>query len=287
MPTPLLPDILGAGKASEKLLDVISKGIGQVYSHTLGVNLESRRIKMISAAQVEAEHKQVIEKTEALLEADELAQRAGKRLLVKEIARQGNIERVISLTREKLDEEVSDDPVSVDWAARYFDIIQDVSEIEIQEIWSKVLAGEIKQPGTFSLRTLEVLRNIDTNEARIFAQNICPLVFDGQLIIRIDGNAHLKEYGLKYGQVVQMRDAGLVCEGDQIVKEENNKLLELKHGSQLLTFQTEQKTFQLPLLLLSTAGQELYGLNDSEPNIQYREDVISYMERNNYSLLEK
>lgn len=56
---------------------------------------------------------------------------------------------------------------SVDWFVRFFEDAGNISDEEIQELWAKVLAGEIKQPGSFSLRTLDVLKNLSKSEAEI------------------------------------------------------------------------------------------------------------------------
>ncbi len=55
------------------------------------------------------------------------------------------------------------------WTNRWVDGAQDVSSEELQKLWGKILAGEIKAPGQTSLRTLSVLRNMTQQEARDFS----------------------------------------------------------------------------------------------------------------------
>lgn len=69
-------------------------------------------------------------------------------------------------------EDVSEDPVDDDWAARFFTSAQDVSDPELQLRWSKILARETATPGATSLRTLEVLKNLSASEARLFEESI-------------------------------------------------------------------------------------------------------------------
>ena len=40
----------------------------------------------------------------------------------------------------------------------------------LQELWGKVLAGEIQQPGSYSLRTLDVLSAMTQKEAELFVE---------------------------------------------------------------------------------------------------------------------
>ena len=281
-----LDDIFGAGKAAEKLVDVVSKGIGRIYDDITSPKLEARRIKAISAAQTESEHKAVIKQTEALLEADKLAQRAGRRLIVKEISRQNNIERIIFLASSELndDNDVSDEPVSVDWATRFFEVVQDVSKEEVQILWSKILTGEIKQPGSFSLRTLAILRNITDLEAKIFTDKVCPLVFsDEQSIIKIDGNNDLSDFNFNYASLLHMRDAGLVIDGDNIVNKLNkDDVLEFEYSDRKVALKNNRNSFELPIFLLSAAGQELYAIQEFKTNTSYHDQVLDYLKRNGF-----
>lgn len=60
--------------------------------------------------------------------------------------------------------------LTIDWFVRFFEDAGNISDEQMQELWAKVLAGEIKQPGSFSLRTLEVLRNLSKEEAEILQE---------------------------------------------------------------------------------------------------------------------
>ena len=60
-----------------------------------------------------------------------------ERLVKKETRRQNNIENVVAVAGKVLqaEETVSEDPLNPDWATRFFDIAQDVSDEEIQTLW--------------------------------------------------------------------------------------------------------------------------------------------------------
>lgn len=55
--------------------------------------------------------------------------------------------------------------LSIDWFIRFFEDCGNISDEQMQELWAKVLAGETAQPGTYSLRILDVLRNLSKDEA--------------------------------------------------------------------------------------------------------------------------
>ena len=90
-----------------------------------------------------------------------------QRLEFQERKRQSNLVSVVSQAAEDLgEEEVPDQEPDHDWIARYFEYVKDVSEKDVQELWAKVLAGSVRSPGSVSLRTLSMLRDMTSLEAR-------------------------------------------------------------------------------------------------------------------------
>lgn len=57
-----------------------------------------------------------------------------------------------------------------DWFLRFFESASNVSNEDMQELWATILAGEITNPGSFSLRTLDTVYNMSQNEAVIFLE---------------------------------------------------------------------------------------------------------------------
>ena len=171
------------GKPIEKLIEVVSSAIGTLY--------EPRQLVRIARAEVEAERIKAIEgaKTEALLANNDerYAELSAveKRIVVKESKRQNNINNVVAVAAQSLkdDKDVSSEPVNPDWATRFFDIAQDISDESMQNLWGRILAGEVKRPKSYSLRTLEALRNITREEAELFEQIAQYVLFDGSYFI--------------------------------------------------------------------------------------------------------
>lgn len=57
-----------------------------------------------------------------------------------------------------------------DWFLRFFESASNVSNEDMQELWATILAGEVTNPGSFSLRTLDTVYNMSQNEAVIFLE---------------------------------------------------------------------------------------------------------------------
>ena len=159
----------GIGKPLIKLIESVSKGIGQVYEPT----------KIRRKAKAQADAGLILAKGE--IKKKELYLRAAHRLAFRETRRQETIEAIVEQARDYLPETVSKEPVSDDWTFQFFEHCQDVTEAEMQKLWARMIAGEVAQPRTYSRRTLEVLKTFDTGDAKAFADycSFCFCTSDG------------------------------------------------------------------------------------------------------------
>lgn len=275
-------------KAIAKLIEVVSGGIGVIY--------KPRAIR--KEAEAEAYKSEILAKAEAkkiLIEGDakiELIERAQKRLVNQELNRQINIEEIAEKSIKYLDEEVSDKPVDNDWRTRFFNKAQDVSGEEMQEIWAKILAGEISKPGKVSFRTLEVVSNISKQEAEKF-QIACTLASEYGLIWKLSGKNSLDDFGFTYGDIMLLRDAGLIHDNDNLVKiyrilpqigwsinSIGNDLYQIRNFKNL-----ELKEFRFQQIAFTNAGRELCQLINAELNTKYLDLVIEERKSAGYELI--
>jgi hypothetical protein len=83
----------------------------------------------------------------------------------------------------------------------------------MQILWGKVLAGEVKRPGSYSLRTLDLLKNITTKEAEVFAKvgQLSFLSAGKAFIPDPDNGEYLKEnFGLQFTDFLLLREIDLL-----------------------------------------------------------------------------
>ncbi len=176
-----ISDVIGLKEPIVKLLDVVSKGVGVVYEPTKIRRLAQARadeIKIISDAISDNKISGLLNYNSEKLEIDakyingEIEELWQESLRFKEAKKTLNTNRVIAHAYDKLEteEKVSKDEVDEDWITRFFRIAEDVSSEEMQEIWGRILAGEIKKPKSYSLRTLDFMRNISQSEAELFSR---------------------------------------------------------------------------------------------------------------------
>jgi len=65
----------------------------------------------------------------------------------------------------------------LDWYIRFFESVGNITNENLQELWAKILAGQALKKGKFSLRTLETLHNMSSEEAIIFNKLIPYVTF--------------------------------------------------------------------------------------------------------------
>ena len=98
-----------------------------------------------------------------------------------------------------------------DWFIRYYEAAGNISDENMQEIWAKILAGEVSNPSTFSLRIIDVLRNMRKVDAELFIK-ICKHSFvkgSGEIFLP-NYNKYLDSCGITYSDVMRLSEMGLI-----------------------------------------------------------------------------
>ena len=197
-------------KPIDTLINKISDATGVLY--------EPRRIRCKAEAESEAaivsakaEAAADIIKAESEIEIADLRQRAEQRRIKEDTRDQKNMEDIIAQAMPDVNEEAKPDLMEDDWIASFFDKCRMVSDAEMQSLWARVLASEANAPSTYSKRTVNLLSDLDKNDAELFTQlcgfgwmivNFTPLVFNGKAEIynrhdiNFDTLIHLENIGL-------------------------------------------------------------------------------------------
>lgn len=162
-------DWTGLGKIGEKIIEACGS--------TLGWVMEPRQIRRIGRAEVDVsimkEHAQVemaAIRKEGELKTAEIAKRADYRMRYRELQRQANLESVIARGLAHAPDVGATEPVDPDWLAKFFDECQDVSNETMQNVWGKMLAGEMAKPGSYSMRTLALVPVLTQRDAKLFTE---------------------------------------------------------------------------------------------------------------------
>lgn len=208
-----------------------------------------------------------------------LAYRAEQRQLAESIRQERNIENVIGFASNEIsqmdDSNVSDEPVDADWITRLFHIVKDISSEEMQFVWGKILAGEIKRPGSFSLKTLDIIRNITRQDAEEF-QRVAPLVLQAtncQFII--SSPDILSQFGITFASVLGLDECGLLNSSGTLSVNllVTNHQADTTYNKELFihVIGTDEEKVEIPLGIhtLTRAGCELIQILDYTANDAY------------------
>lgn len=180
-----MDDLLGLGKSTDKLVDAVARALGAAY-RPCGIRREATaeayRIIALESAKTDAKSRNTLETAKAKAEAEiiladgkqALESRLQARLQHEALRQQQNIERIVTGALDQVQSESTDEEVDEDWLTGFFQHAQNVSSVEMQALWSRVLTLEVGKPGTFSTRALDVLRKMTRREAIAF-QAACRL----------------------------------------------------------------------------------------------------------------
>ena len=186
-------------KPATVLIEKISEAVGGVF----------KPYQIVRVAMAEAEANRI--QAESQIQVTDLHRRAMHRFLEEEAKKQSNIESITQNALPLLEEKSAPQNVADDWITNFFDKSRIVSDGEMQGLWSRVLAGEANEPGAFAKRTVNLLADLDKEDAILFTRlcgfgwmigNVCPLVFDVQACIYNDHDinfnslSHLESLGL-------------------------------------------------------------------------------------------
>ena len=143
-------------KPATVLIEKISDAIGGIF--------RPHQIRRIAQAQAEADRIQATSQ----IEISALQRRAVERFFIEEAKKQQNIESITEKALLQIQETAEPGKVEDDWITNFFDKCRLISDVEMQTLWSKVLAGEANNPGQYSKRTVSLLSSLDKSDAELF-----------------------------------------------------------------------------------------------------------------------
>lgn len=99
--------------------------------------------------------------------------------------------------------------VADDWLRRWRDSAKDISSDDLQQLWGKILAGEFRNPGTYSLRTLEFVKSLTQGEAEAIA-SIGPYTMGCFGVIFNEPNGFMEDKGIDSRKLVELQELGIL-----------------------------------------------------------------------------
>lgn len=287
-----IKDLAGLSEPIKKLIEVVSQGIGAVYKpYLIKRTAKAKAYELKIIAEAISSYQGTLSKINydaekislASIDKDEISElpidkRTQERLNFQEQKRQNNIELITQIATENLENEqtVSDEKVDDEWTTRFFNYAQDISNEEMQDLWGRILAGEVKRPKSYSLRTLELLRNLSKEEANIFTK-ISRFAFNaGNSYFLFKGKGEvLENFDIKFADIALMQELDLLGSSDfanyTFFETKIATKTALTIGKKLIVLDREANSPKKPVstYLFTSVGKELLGLVSVEPDINY------------------
>ena len=175
----------------------------------------------------------------------------------------------------------SEDVMDPTWQKRWIAGAANVAadDAERRTWWSRLLAGELQTPGSYSLRTLSIMDNLSPTEAQLF-RGLCSCVWrnlaERPVLIMPDAFSG-KTWGMTDGQAGTLAETGLVhmhALGYQLDLTKGGPHLFRNGVLDLIVVPTADKALSISTMELTTAGREILNLVEAIPDQAYVREVI-------------
>jgi hypothetical protein len=295
-----IKDLGGLSVPLTRLIEVVSNGIGAVsrpYLIRRDADAKAYKARVISSALkdvADQHHLPVMFKDDEfeiwqkpddktlVLQIPNNEDRVKSRLDYQERKRQKNIESITSVAAADLLDQSSlpDEKPDEDWVSRYFNSAQDVSSEQMQELWGRILSGEIKKPGSYSLKTLDFVKNLTKADA-ILLEHVAKLAVNyngSSFLVTADADWLRTHREIYPGHHFALGELGAMYPTDLNYDtfRENSSQEELFVSGKLILVAgrgTITNKLGLPIWKFTKVGQELLQLIAAEGDEAYLEKI--------------
>lgn len=193
-----------------------------------------------------------------------------------------NVTKAVCFAEERLVDDPHEPPadtVSDDWLFAWRDHAGRTSSEELQRLWGSVLAGEVKSPGSYSLRTMDFMRGLSKEEALVLTSLAKFAIND---FVARSQMKYLDKQGLNFGTLLRLQEIGVLAgvEGlgltTTLSTMEKGRYLHVlvSHNKALVVEHSDStKTLTIAAYPLTTVGQQVLRLGTFETDVTYLEAV--------------
>ncbi len=200
-------------------------------------------------------------------------------------------------------------PISDDWLNAFENEAAQMSSEQMQRLFSKILAGEIRRPSSYSIKTVKLMAQLDNQAAALFSL-LCSLslsirtpksgiVLDAR-VVSLSGNASsnsLRPHGLGFEQLNILQENGLIISDYDSYADYQMPLLPQGQGIVSMTYQNAlwllvptgpvpvPKEVRMYGVAFSSVGRELLSIVDIATNDVYTSELKNFFSQKNLSMV--
>lgn len=237
---------------------------------------------------------------EPYLDIKSLILSANNYTIASEIQKEINVTKALLAAEEELLTDQSEpvkDNIEDDWLNRWRDSAATTNSQQLQSLWGKVLAGELKSPGRYSLRTLEFIRNLTQREAADI-EKLFAFVFHNRIIKNtISSEPSTTGYlngKLDFNFLLQMQSLGIINGVESIgltstfPSVNNERFVQyFLYNQKVLcpTHEDHSKSIEFKVYLLTTLGMEIYSLSNVLIDSEYLNNIIEVIKAQGFTVI--
>lgn len=247
------------------LVESIPNGVGKIFELFFG-----KRIAKQKAANLLIEAKA---KREAkLIEEGQLDIDSDGNITNFEQKQADNVQQCIEFAVQSVmaqfsQEEYTDENASQSFFNQWREYAKNIDEVEMKQLWGKLLAEEVSKPNTVSLRLLNLLSMVSKHEIEIFLKTLPYIIGEGFIIADfMPNNEKHKIFNILY-------DIGLISKIPGSIKEVGNvprytqnnfNYFHIYQRSNLIAFHdsSNRENLKLEFIELTNLGKSLYRITD-------------------------
>jgi hypothetical protein len=215
----------------------------------------------------------------------EVVHRAAHALLSKELRHQTNREAIARKALEKLSEDptAQTSKIEDDWLNVFERYAEDASSERLQDLWGRILAGQLRRPTSFSLQTLRFVSELDEHMVALF-EKWSVRVIDGDFI------ANPPKIGPEFTELIALDDFGIITGAT------GNLNRTFKHAEQppeKFTWGFKFKSHRMVVIispplnvvldnvLLTRVGREIYSITKAKGSLEPIKAFADYFPKHN------
>ncbi|GGD72987.1 TIGR03899 family protein [Lacimicrobium alkaliphilum] len=210
-----------------------------------------------------------------------------------------NLERILELAMEySPNKDIGEEAIDPDWFFNYISMAEDIYSPAMQELWAKILAVEVSQPGTFSLRSISILTQLTHKDAKVFRTAVSlasrkrgdfsPRILFGyrikpsllsMLTLKRGQQLNLAQFGLAYPDLLSLMDLGLIYSTEIESGElDNHKRSEWRCCGESFHLSARRNGTVLNYYKFTATGAELFRLVSGKPHTTYLQALTSMLQ---------
>ncbi len=256
---------------------------GSSYANAVGKLAEVSKLIFAPVStylQGHAEASKVRRIAKAEVATAELRERAQMAHELRVMQHQHNMEQILAKAETQLPVDADANPLDPYWLAKFRRAAQDVQDETVQELWAKLLCGEIERPGSFSLRLISFLELMSTEEAHSFVRFYKYTWRDRegnrayQVFTRETESLLRDRQGFDFHFYQTLDDLGLITNQTLVLRSESEFGLVLAYGRRGFRFSAEKTGVTIHIRRLTKVGSELGKLCEHKLDPEYLDVLL-------------